>query len=204
MNLEQECSAMQPYLAATAGVDCEDERICHLTERLFQNTMSQLQVIATAFAFVRDEISHSADSGGRVVTKRASEVLRYRDAMCYGKTLLLAALLRHKEIPTGFCYQRLRGDDGRHMIHAVNAVYLADEGIWVRMDPRGGEKGGHLDFDTENPEQELLVYHVDAQAGEMDYPMVYAEHPASVMVALHASEDAQVGNGAVFTRTTIG
>ena len=42
------------------------------------------------FHFVRDEVSHSWDIQGTRVTRTASEVLEYREGICYAKSHLVA------------------------------------------------------------------------------------------------------------------
>jgi transglutaminase-like putative cysteine protease len=61
-------------------------------------------VARAAFEFVRDEVSHSADVGEWSAAYVASDVLRERNGICHAKSHLLAALLRARGIPTGFCY----------------------------------------------------------------------------------------------------
>ncbi len=53
------------------------------------------------------QIGCSADINGKVVTCKASEVLRYKEGICNAKAHLLATILRANGIPSGFCYQRL-------------------------------------------------------------------------------------------------
>ncbi|MCD7809309.1 MAG: transglutaminase-like domain-containing protein [Erysipelotrichaceae bacterium] len=60
---------------------------------------------------MRDNISHSADINEDIITISASQVLVEGHGTCFAKSHLLAALLRCKSIPTGFCYQKLILDD---------------------------------------------------------------------------------------------
>ena len=64
-----------------------------------------------AYEYVRDNNSLSADINEDVLTCTASEVLEVGHGICFAKSHLLAALLRAKSIPTGFCYQKLILDD---------------------------------------------------------------------------------------------
>ncbi|MCG2991451.1 transglutaminase-like domain-containing protein, partial [Escherichia coli] len=61
---------------------------------LFNDELSELEKVKTAFEFVRDRISHSWDIQSTRVTCKASEVLKYKEGICYAKSNLLAALLR--------------------------------------------------------------------------------------------------------------
>lgn len=73
-----------------------------------------MDFIKKAHEFVRDSISHSADINEDAITCNASEVLKSGHGICFAKSHLLAALLRCKSVPAGFCYQK-----------------------WIRLDARG-------------------------------------------------------------------
>ena len=93
------------------------------------------------------------------VTCKASDVLYYKEGICYAKANLLAALLRSQGIPTGFCYQRLMlfdTPDKGYCIHALNAVYLASINRWIRLDARGNKPGVKAEFSILH-EQRTLV-----------------------------------------------
>lgn len=141
------------------------------------------------FAFVRDEISHSADFRLNPVTCSASDVLKHRTGFCYAKSHLLAALLRANEIPTGLCYQRLRidGESSRYCLHGLNAIHLEDFG-WYRVDARGNRTGIDARF---CPPSECLAF-TTFEPGEYDLPGIHIS-PLSVVVEClggHASWDA--------------
>ena len=137
--------------------------------------------VKVAFEFVRDEISHSWDIQSSRVTCNASEVMTYKEGICYAKSNLLAALLRSQRIPTGFCYQRLMLFDSPeqgYCIHALNAVYLKSFHKWVRLDARGNKKGVYAQFSIED---EKLAFSIREELGEMDYPMIYIKpHPKTI------------------------
>src|SRR5216683_783179 len=69
--------------------------------------MRDAEAAELVFRFVRDEVAHSCDVQARRVTRTASDVLAYREGICYAKSHLAAALLRAAGIPSGICYQRL-------------------------------------------------------------------------------------------------
>ena len=64
-----------------------------------------------------------------VITCTASEVLKAGHGICFPKSHLLAALLRCKSVPAGFCYQKLILDDETAPIliyHGLNGVYVKE------------------------------------------------------------------------------
>ena len=82
-----------------------------------------------AYEYVRDMISHSADISADTVTCSASEVLKAGHGICFAKSHLLAAILRSKSVPAGFCYQKLILDDETAPVliyHGLNGVYLRE------------------------------------------------------------------------------
>ena len=54
---------------------------------------------------------HSADINEDILTYTASQVLSAGHGICFAKSHLLAAILRCKSVPAGFCYQKLILDD---------------------------------------------------------------------------------------------
>ena len=153
---------------------------------------SEEAVIRADFQFVRDCVAHSWDIGSRRVTGRASEVLRHREGICYAKSHLLAALLRGRGIPAGFCYQRLTlGDtpDTGHCVHALNAAWLSSRQRWVRLDARGNKPGVDAQFSLGG---ERLAFAVRPDCGEVDYGAVHAEPPPEITQALEAYGDCRV------------
>lgn len=101
---------------------------------------------------------------------------------------MLAAILRSRGIPTGFCYQRLtKGDtpDTGYCIHALNAVYLRTLDRWIRLDARGNKEGVNAQFSIE----EELAFPIRQQYGEKDYSIIYTEPNADTITALKQSSD---------------
>src|SRR5262249_26494378 len=106
---------------------------------------------------------------------------------CFAKAHLLAATLRARGIPAGFCYQRLLLDDddlARTCLHGFNAVWLRDLGRWHRLDARGNKPGIAAEFDLFH---ERLAYRVRPSLGERDFTEIYAEPLGCVVAALSQS-----------------
>lgn len=112
----------------------------------------ELEFIKAAYEFVRDNISHSADIGEDTITCAASEVLKARHGICFAKSHLLAALLRAKSVPAGFCYQKLILDDEAAPVliyHGLNGAYIKEHKKWIRLDARGNKVGVDAQFSLE-------------------------------------------------------
>ncbi|GAB2540710.1 transglutaminase-like domain-containing protein [Gracilibacillus alcaliphilus] len=166
------------YVIELPETDFSHPLVRTVTSELFSDIQTDVEKAETAFIFVRDQISHSFDIQGSHVTCKASEVLQFKEGICYAKTNLLAALLRSQGIPTGFCYQRLvlfeKPEDG-YSIHALNAIYLASLQKWIRVDARGNKPGVNAQFSTE---KEQLAFPIREADGEYDDPVIYAKpHP---------------------------
>lgn len=171
-------TGLQHYLSVSTYIDFNDPDVLAAARRLASGAGSEADVVRACFAFVRDEIAHSADFRRNPVTCRASDVLRHGTGFCYAKSHLLAALLRANGIPAGLCYQRLATGDSAapYCLHGLNAVYLADFG-WYRLDPRGNKPGVDARFD---PPREVLPF-TPSGPQEGDLPGIHAE-PLPVVV----------------------
>ena len=153
---------------------------------------TEADIVRETFEFVRDQVSHSWDIGSRRVTAKASEVLRHREGICYAKSHLLAALLRGMGIPSGLCYQRLTlGDtpDAGYCVHALNTVYLASLGRWIRLDARGNKPGVDAQFSTDS---EQLAFAVRPEYGERDYGTNHPEPHPKIVETLTTHDDCLV------------
>ena len=131
-----ESKQLDDYLQETTEINYSDPLIQQKTNLLFNHKQTEVEKAQLAYRFVRDQIAHSWDIQSNRVTCSASEVLQFKEGICYAKSNLLAALLRFQGIPTGFCYQRLllfdRPEDG-YSLHAFNAIYLSSIGKWIRV-----------------------------------------------------------------------
>ena len=152
---------MKNYLRETELVDFSDTKVKQLAHSLAKDTTSDTEIAKNCFTYVRDEINHSGDIvDDTVTTYRASDVLKYKTGWCYSKSILLAALLRANNIPTGFCYQRLSCSEyveDVYCLHGLNAIYLKEFG-WYRVDARGNKKGVNAEF---NPPHEKLAFELE-------------------------------------------
>ncbi|MBD5424462.1 MAG: transglutaminase domain-containing protein, partial [Allobaculum sp.] len=137
---------------------------------------------------VRDHISHSADIQADKITCNASEVLKAGHGICFAKSHLLAALLRLKGIPTGFCYQKLILDDETAPIliyHGLNAVYLKDYEKWIRLDARGNKGGINAQFSIDH---EQLAFPIRFEKGEIDGLIIYPNPDLEILKKLKTNE----------------
>jgi transglutaminase-like putative cysteine protease len=148
-------------------IDHNDPTIIAKAAELADGAPDHEQIARRCFLWVRDCVRHSSDHRLPVVTCAASEVLRHRAGFCYGKSHLLAALLRASGIPTALCYQRLSLDNtgSTYGLHGLVAVFLKRHG-WYRADPRGDKPGIQTDF---CPPVERLAF-APTLPGEMDVP----------------------------------
>lgn len=183
MHLICETDKLEDYLLELEEINYSNALIKSKIDELFNLSQTEIEKAKIAFEFVRDEISHSWDIQGNRVTRKASDVLTYKEGICYAKSNLLAALLRSQGIPTGFCYQRLMLFDTPekgYCIHALNAVFLKSLNKWVRLDARGNKKGINAQFSVG---EEKLAFSVQEGFDEKDYPLIYEKpHPKTIAV----------------------
>lgn len=189
MTLLVESNRLNDYLVETAEIDYSYPSIIQKAKELTDAALNEIEFVKAAFEFVRDRISHSWDIQSPRITYRASDVLLYREGICYAKSNLLCALLRSKGVPTGFCYQRLTlGDtpDTGYCLHALNAVYLAALNKWVRLDARGNKTGIDAQFSID---QEQLAFPIRRSYDEIDYPTIYTSPNTKTIAVLKHSAD---------------
>lgn len=174
---------LSDYLHESNEVNYKNSVIQEKISELFTASQTEIEKVKIAFEFVRDEISHSWDIQSKRVTCKASDVLTFKEGICYAKSNLLAALLRSQGIPTGFCYQRLMLFDTPekgYSIHALNAVYLETLHRWIRLDARGNKKGVDAQFSIDT---EQLAFAIQEEFDEKDYPFIYVKpHPKTMTV----------------------
>ncbi|AIR96817.1 transglutaminase domain-containing protein [Streptomyces glaucescens] len=179
MRLIQNTPDLSAYLADDEVIDHHHPVVRETAARLTEDVDDSYDYARAAFEFVRDAIPHSADTGDPRVTWRASDVIALRTGICYAKAHALAALLRAEDIPTALCYQRFQA------VHGLVAVRF--DGAWHRLDPRGGKPGAGARFSLTG---EGLAFTADPEAGEQDYPTLYAAPHPLVLRALEAAPDA--------------
>lgn len=186
MNVIAYSNKKEDYLKVTEVVNYDNETIQKLAEGLFQKADNEVAFIKLVYEFVRDQISHSADIGEDLITCSASEVLAAGHGICFAKSNLLAAILRCKGIPTGFCYQKLILDDDISPVliyHGLNGVYIKEINRWVRLDARGNKEGVNAQFSLD---EEQLAFPIRAEKGEEDDFMVYPNPDANVIASMKA------------------
>ncbi|NUK29462.1 transglutaminase family protein [Parageobacillus sp. VR-IP] len=183
MELIPESANFMDYLEELDVIDFSHPFIQKKINELFHEGQSEIEKAKIAFEFVRDEISHSWDIQSTRVTCKASEVLFYKEGICYAKANLLAALLRSQGIPTGFCYQRLMlfdTPDKGYSLHALNGVFLKSLNRWIRLDARGNKPGVQAEFSID---QEILTFPVQEKFDEKDFPIIYTKpNPKTISV----------------------
>lgn len=160
------------YLRATETVNFEHPSIQQLIDSLQVAGQSDVDKARIFYEFVRDEIGHSWDEQQSTVTISASDVAEERTGICYAKANLLAALLRHEGIPSGFCYQRLMLFDTPeqgYYLHAFNALFLAKYDRWIFVDARGNV---FADFSMDEPS---LAFTPNESLGEKTYTTIFVE-----------------------------
>ena len=178
---------MANYLKEDTVIDFGDPDVRGLANLLFEESENELDFIQNAYEYVRDRISHSADINVKQVTCSASEVLRVGHGICFAKSHLLAAILRSKSIPAGFCYQKLILDDDTAPVliyHGLNGVYLKEYGKWIHLDARGNKPGVNALFSIDT---EQLAFPVRSEVGEKDGFVIYPDPDLEVLRVLQSS-----------------
>ncbi len=188
--MKVETENLDEYLVSDEVIDWHHPDIQRMAKGLVGNCPDQLSKIRVLFEWVRDEIPHTKDIDERVVTCKASDVLRHRTGMCYAKSHLLAALLRANGIPAGFCYQVLVRDEPYTglVLHGLNGVYLEDVKRWVRVDSRGNVGNINAQFD---PNKERLAFQMDPALGEFIYDTIFKAPVPEVTETLRKFTDLQ-------------
>jgi transglutaminase-like putative cysteine protease len=190
MELIPESANLNDYLEELDVVDFSHPFIQKKVKELFHEGQPEIEKAKIAFEFVRDEISHSWDIQSTRVTCKASEVLYYKEGICYAKANLLAALLRSQGIPTGFCYQRLMlfdTPDKGYSLHALNGVFLKSLNRWIRLDARGNKPGVQAEFSID---KEILAFPVQEEFEEKDFPIIYTKPNPKTISVLEEHTDA--------------
>lgn len=172
---------IEEYIKEDEIIDYSNEMIVKLAEELYEQSGNETEYIRAAYEYVRDHISHSADINEDIITCSASEVLKEGHGICFAKSHLLAALLRYKSIPTGFCYQKLILDDETAPVliyHGLNGVYMKEYEKWIRLDARGNKEGVDARFSLDN---EQLAFPIRPEMGEKDDLTVYPNPDVKVL-----------------------
>ncbi len=179
------------YLRSTSLIDFEHAEIQALVTKLktrAKNIDDEIELAQIAYEFVRDEISHAMDDESFQAHRpylKASEVLKYGVGFCFGKSILLCAIMRAMQIPCGFSDQLLMLDEeasDHQIIHTMNAIYLKSVEKWIRLDARGNKPA---DVDAQfNTQQEKIAYEARAQFNEVNNLGIYSDLPQEI-ITLH-------------------
>lgn len=179
---------IEEYIKEDEIIDYSNEMIAKLAEELYEQSGNESKYIRAAYEYVRDHISHSADINEDIITCSASEVLKEGHGICFAKSHLLAALLRYKSIPTGFCYQKLILDDETAPVliyHGLNGVYMKEYEKWIRLDARGNKEGVDAQF---SPDKEQLAFPIRPEMGEKDDLTVYPNPDVKVLEKMRRNQ----------------
>ena len=174
------------YLKCDEVIDFDNTDVSKLADQLYSESESETEFVKMAYEYVRDMISHSADISADTVTCSASEVLKAGHGICFAKSHLLAAILRSKSVPAGFCYQKLILDDESAPVliyHGLNGVYLREYGKWIRLDARGNKPGVNAQFSIDS---EMLTFPIRPEKGEVDVPVIYADPDTEIVKTLQS------------------
>ena len=188
MHIIHHSNKIEEYLKEDEVIDYKNEAIVEQANTLFEKASNELEYIKIAYEFVRDNISHSADINEDIITCTASEVLKAGHGICFAKSHLLAALLRCKSIPTGFCYQKLILDDQTAPVlvyHGLNGVYIKELKKWIRLDARGNKDGVNAQFSIET---EQLAFSIRQEMGEVDSFVVYSKPDVKILEKLRQNK----------------
>ena len=115
-------------------------------------------------------------------------MLKAGHGICFAKSHLLAALLRYKAIPTGFCYQELILDDETAPVliyHGLNGVCIKNYKKWIRLDARGNKTGVNAQFSIDT---EQLAFPIRSEMGEVDCFIVYPNPDIDVLKKLKTNK----------------
>ena len=176
------------YLKCDAVVDFDHPSVSKLADQLYDESENETDFIRRVYEYVRDRISHSADAGEDSVTCTASEVLGAGHGICFAKSHLLAAILRSKSVPAGFCYQKLILDDETAPVliyHGLNGVYLREYDKWIRLDARGNKPGVDARFSVDF---EQLAFPIRPEKGEADNFVIYPDPDTEVVRTLRSHD----------------
>lgn len=180
---------MKAFLQDSKYIDYNSEIIQKKAAELFSADMNEIEKAKTAYEFVRDEVPHSFDCNAKIITSKASDVLKYRTGICYAKANLLAVLLRSQGIPTGFCYQHITlmdDDSAGYCIHAFNAVFINNK--WIKLDARGNMPDVNAQFSMGEP---ILAFPNRKEYDEYFYKRIYSSPYMPTMEVLEKAESIQ-------------
>jgi transglutaminase-like putative cysteine protease len=169
------------FLSPTTLIDADDRDIIALAAALGGDTPAE--TVRNIFVYVRDRITHPADTGGTHLAVSASDTLHSREGVCHAQAHLLVALYRAAGIPAALRYQRLA--DGT--LHGVATVWAPDI----------SEVGGFLLVDSRYPETDPRhsgdFWRTRALQAPFDrnLPTIHTDVPPGIATAMRKATDAQ-------------
>jgi transglutaminase-like putative cysteine protease len=170
------------FLQENKYIDFSSPLIAGKAKQLFKHINTDAEKAKIAFEYVRDEIPHSFDIKAKIITSKASDVLKYKTGICHAKANLLAALLRTQGIPTGMCFQHItlaEDDSLGYCVHCYNAIYV--NSYWIKVDARGNTNGKNAQFSFNKP---LLAFTNRQNYDEFFWPGIYASPHKDTMEML--------------------
>lgn len=180
---------LSEFLKENEYVNYTAENIVLKAEELFKGIDNDIEKTKIAYEYVRDEILHSFDIEAKIITTKASDVLKYKTGICHAKANLLAALLRSQNITTGFYFQHITlADDNSlgYCVHAYNGVYLQNK--WIKLDARGNTNGKNAQFSLEEP---MLAFPNRSEYDEYFWKGIYASPHMDTMKMLEDAKTIQ-------------
>jgi len=177
------------FLEEHRYIDFSSPAIQEKAGELFHGINNDTKKAEIAYKYVRDEIPHSFDINAKIITAKASDVLKHKTGICHAKSNLLAALLRSQNIPAGFCFQRLtRMDDDSlgYCVHCFNAVFVNER--WIKIDARGNTNGINAQFSLSEP---ILAFPPRSEYDEYFWNGIYAYPHADTMKMLETANSLQ-------------
>jgi leucyl-tRNA synthetase len=182
--IRQVVANLAEFLEENEVINFSNPEIQAIAKKLKAENKTDVEFVKAALSFVAQEISYAMAEEGTKTQKpslKASDVLENKNAFCFGKCALFAAILRANKIPCGFSDQLLTLDEDKpekKIIHTMNLVYFKEQKKWLRLDPRY--------FDAEkiaaslSEMKDLIAYEAEDHLGEIDEYASYANFPKEV------------------------
>lgn len=173
------------FLSPTTVIDADHPDVVALAQAL-RGTVPP-ETVRNVFRYVRDRITHPADTGGTGLAVSASETLAAGEGICYAQSALLVALYRAAGVPAALRFQQVETETGQLVLHGIATVWAPDL----------SETGGFLLVDPRYPESDPRHCGHDWQTRalqppfERNLPMIHTDMPPTVVSALRAAPDAQ-------------
>ena len=183
LEIKKVVANLAEFLCEDELIDFSNAKIQELVKSLKSQSKSEIEFVKNAFSFIAKNIAYAGEKSlkNSSVNLKASEVLENKNAFCFGRATLFAALLRANKIACGFSDQLLVLDEKnptKKIIHTLNLVYFKESNQWLRLDCRY--------FDEEKINEsfanlsEILAYEAEAHLGEIDNLASYAKLPKEV------------------------